>query len=61
MTSRHLEEIARVSTPDTERRPAALRAQQRVLQAQIDAIVGTNTAETFTAVQLTDGSGVLWN
>jgi hypothetical protein len=51
---RQLEEIALFSTPDTERRIAALRAQQAALQAQIDAIVGTNTAETFTAVQLTE-------
>jgi hypothetical protein len=49
-----LEEIALFSTPDAERRIAALRAQQATLQAQIDAIVGTNSAETFTGVQLTE-------
>ena len=51
---RQLEEILLFSTPDAERRVAALKAQQSVLQAQIDAIEATNTAEAYTAVQLTE-------
>jgi hypothetical protein len=49
-----LEEIALFSTPDAERRVAALRAQQAVLQAQIESIEATKTAEAYTAVQLTE-------
>lgn len=49
-----LEEIVLFSTPDVERRLAALRSQQAALQAQIDAIEATNTAEAYTSVQLTE-------
>lgn len=51
---RQLEEIVLFSTPDAKQRVAALRAQQAALQAQIDAIEATNTAEAYTAVQLTE-------
>jgi Protein of unknown function (DUF3375) len=51
---RQLEEIALFSTPDAERRVAALRAQQAALQAQIDSVEAANTAEAYTAVQLTE-------
>lgn len=51
---RQLEEIVLFSTPDAERRVAALRAQQGALQAQIEAIEVTNTAQAYTAVQLTE-------
>ena len=47
-----LEEIALFSTPDAERRIAALRAQQTALQAQIESVRASNTAEAYTAVQL---------
>ena len=49
-----LEEIALFSTPDVERRISALRAQQNALQAQIDSIEATNSAQAYTAVQLTE-------
>jgi uncharacterized small protein (DUF1192 family) len=42
---RQLEEIALFSTPDAERRIAALRAQQAALQAQIESVRASNTAE----------------
>lgn len=51
---RQLEEIVLFSTPDAERRVAALRAQQAALQVQIETIEATNTAHTYTAVQLTE-------
>jgi hypothetical protein len=51
---RQLEEIVLFSTPDAERRVAALRGQQAALQNQIDAIETTHTAEAFTSVQLTE-------
>ena len=51
---RQLEEIVLFSTPDVERRVAALRAQQASLQAQIESIESTNTAQAYTAVQLTE-------
>jgi hypothetical protein len=51
---RHLEEIVLFSTPDVERRVTALRAQQGALQAQIESIEATNTAQAYTAVQLTE-------
>jgi hypothetical protein len=51
---RQLEEILLFSTPDAERRVAALQAQQAALQAQIDAVEATHTAEAYTAVQLTE-------
>ncbi len=51
---RQLEEIVLFSTPDVDRRVAALRAQQAALQAQIESIERTNTAEAYTAVQLTE-------
>jgi len=51
---RQLEEIVLFSTPDAERRIGALRAQQVALQAQIDDIEATHTAEAYTSVQLTE-------
>jgi uncharacterized membrane-anchored protein YhcB (DUF1043 family) len=51
---RQLEEIVLFSTPDAERRVAALRLQQAGLQEQIDAIEASHTAEAYTAVQLTE-------
>jgi len=51
---RQLEEIVLFSTPDVERRVAALRAQQAALQAQIESVEVTNTAEAYSAVQLTE-------
>jgi hypothetical protein len=51
---RQLEEIVLFSTPDVERRVAALRRQQVALQAQIESIEATNTAQAYTAVQLTE-------
>src|SRR5688572_7017494 len=51
---RQLEEIVLFSTPDAERRVAALRAQQAALQVQIESIEATNTAQAYTAVQLTE-------
>ncbi len=51
---RQLEEILLFSTPDVERRVVALRAQQAALQAQIESIEATNTAQAYTAVQLTE-------
>lgn len=51
---RQLEEIVLFSTPDAERRVAALRAQQAALQSQIDVVEATHTAETYTSVQLTE-------
>lgn len=51
---RQLEEIVLFSTPDVERRIGALRAQQTALQAQIDDIEATHTAEAYTSVQLTE-------
>ncbi|HEY4087494.1 MAG TPA: DUF3375 domain-containing protein [Bryobacteraceae bacterium] len=49
-----LEEIALFSTPDVERRISALRAQKDALQAQIDLIEATNSAQAYSAVQLTE-------
>jgi hypothetical protein len=49
-----LEEIALFSTPDVERRISALHEQQKALQAQIDSIEATNSAQAYTAVQLTE-------
>jgi hypothetical protein len=51
---RQLEEIVLFATPDAERRLAGLRAQQAILQAQIESVEATRTAETYTAVQLTE-------
>lgn len=51
---RQLEEIVLFSTPDAERRVSALRVQQAALQTQIESIEATNTAEAYTAVQLTE-------
>jgi len=51
---RQLEDIVLFSTPDAERRIAALRSQQDALQTQIDEIEATHTAEAFTSVQLTE-------
>jgi uncharacterized small protein (DUF1192 family) len=41
---RQLEEIALFSTPDVERRVAALRAQKAALQAQIESVEASHTA-----------------
>ena len=50
-----LEEIALFSTPDAERRIAALRAQQAALQAQIESVrASKHRREAYTAVQLTE-------
>jgi hypothetical protein len=49
-----LEEIVLFSTPDVERRVAALRHQRAALQAQIDSIEATNTVQAYTPVQLTE-------
>lgn len=51
---RQLEEIVLFSTPDAERRVTALRAQQETLQKSIEAIEVTNTAEAYSAVQLSE-------
>jgi hypothetical protein len=51
---RQLEEIVLFSTPDVERRVAALKAQQVALQVQIESIQAANTAQAYTAVQLTE-------
>jgi uncharacterized membrane-anchored protein YhcB (DUF1043 family) len=51
---RQLEEIVLFSTPDVERRVTALRRQQVALQAQIESIEATNTAQAYTPVQLTE-------
>jgi len=51
---RQLEEIVLFSTSDADQRVAALRAQQAALQAQIDLVESTRTAEAYTAVQLTE-------
>jgi hypothetical protein len=49
-----LEEIVLFSTPDVERRVAALRSQGAALQAQIELIEATNTVQAYTPVQLTE-------
>lgn len=54
MIVRQLEEIVLFATPDVTRRVAALRAQQDVLQRQIDAVEATRTAETYGPVKLTE-------
>jgi hypothetical protein len=51
---RQLEDIVLFSTPDAERRIAALRAQQNALQTQIESVEATNSAEAYTPVQLTE-------
>jgi uncharacterized membrane-anchored protein YhcB (DUF1043 family) len=51
---RQLEEIVLFSTPDVERRLAALRAQQAALQAQIESVEATQIAQSYSAVQLTE-------
>ena len=43
-----------VSTPDADRRIAALEAQQVALQSQIDTIRAARTAQAFSAVQITE-------
>src|SRR5260370_41493798 len=50
---RQLEEIVLFSTPDVERRGAALRAQQAALQAQIESIEATHTAPAYPAGHMT--------
>ena len=54
---RQLEEIVLFSTPDVQRRVAALRVQQAALQTQIESVEATNRAEAYTAVQLTERFG----
>jgi len=51
---RNLEEIVLFSTSDVENRIAALQEQQAQMQAQIDAMLSSNTAEAYTPVQLTE-------
>jgi uncharacterized small protein (DUF1192 family) len=51
---RNLEEIVLFSTSDVENRIAALQEQQAQIQAQIDAMLSSNTAEAYTPVQLTE-------
>jgi hypothetical protein len=51
---RQLEEIALFSTAEAQPRLAALRAQKEALEAQIESVETTNTAEAYTAVQLTE-------
>lgn len=51
---RQLEEIVLFSTSDVEQRVRALEAQRAALQTQIDAIQSTNTAETYSAVKLSE-------
>ncbi len=51
---RQLEEIVLFSTPDAERRVAALRGQQAALQAQIESIEVAHSANAYTPVQLTE-------
>ena len=51
---RNLEEIVLFSTSDVEKRISALRQQQADIQAQIDAMVSSNTAAAYTPVQLTE-------
>ena len=51
---RQLEEILLFSTPDADRRIAALEAQQLALQVQVDTIRSARKAETFSSVQLTE-------
>ena len=51
---RQVEEIVLFSTSDVDRRVAALKEQQTALQAQIDSIERTRTAEAYTPVQLTE-------
>jgi hypothetical protein len=50
---RQLEEIALFSTAEAQPRLAAFRAQKDALEAQIESVETTNTAEMYTAVQLT--------
>lgn len=51
---RQLEEIALRASPDTERRLAALQAQQAALQTEIDALYAGGAAATLSPVQLTE-------
>jgi hypothetical protein len=51
---RNLEEIVLFSTSDVEKRLSALKEQQAAIQAQIDAMESSNTAEAYTPVQLTE-------
>jgi uncharacterized small protein (DUF1192 family) len=51
---RNLEEIVLFSTSDVENRIAALQEQKAHIQAQIDAMLSSNTAEAYTPVQLTE-------
>ena len=51
---RQLEEIALFSTSDVERRVAALRAQKAALDEQIEFMERTQTAQTYTTVQLSE-------
>jgi len=49
-----LEEIILFSSPDADRRVAALEIQQIALQTQIDTIRAAHTAEAYSSVQLTE-------
>jgi hypothetical protein len=51
---RQVEEIVLFSTSDIDRRIAALKEQQASLQAQIESIEQTKTAEAYTPIQLTE-------
>jgi len=51
---RQLEEIVLYSTSDAERRVAALRAQQVALETKIQLVEAANTAEAYSAVQLSE-------
>ena len=51
---RQIEEIVLFSTSDVQRRIAALKEQQALLQTQIESIEQTKTAEAYTPVQLTE-------
>ena len=51
---RQMEEIVLFSTSDVEQRIHALESQRAALQAQIASIQSTNTAETYSAVKLTE-------
>jgi hypothetical protein len=51
---RQLEEIALYSTSDAHRRVAALRAQQAALETQIKSVEAANSAEAYSAVQLSE-------
>ncbi len=51
---RQLEEIVLFATPDVQRRVEALQAERAKLQSQIEALSMSQTAQTYTPVQLTE-------